>query len=57
MQEILKERGEVRFTELLHSHLLPTGKKSPFWTDDYEAFLEWRQTKIWEEIVKVTGLA
>jgi hypothetical protein len=35
---------------------LPTGASSPFWTDDYEAYLEWRQTKLWNEIKRVTGI-
>jgi hypothetical protein len=38
------------------SHCLPTGASSPFWTDDYEAYLEWRQTKLWNEIKRVTGI-
>ena len=29
---------------------------SPFWTDDYEAYLDWRQERIWQEIRRVTGL-
>jgi hypothetical protein len=41
---------------VLASHCLPTGASSPFWTDDYDAFLTWRETKVWEEIKRVTGI-
>lgn len=45
------------FDTVLKSHCLPTGTKSPFWTDDYEAFLTWRENRLWEEIQRVTGLS
>ena len=41
---------------LLSSHLLPTGDDSPFHTDDFEAFLVWREARMWGEIREVTGL-
>lgn len=41
---------------VLESHCLPTGDDSPFWTDDYEAFLAWRQERLWKEIKRVTGI-
>ncbi len=41
---------------VLESHCLPTGDNSPFWNDDFESFLNWRQNRLWEEIRKVTGL-
>lgn len=56
MREIYSERGKSKFTELLYSHLLPAGKDSPFWNDDFEAFLQWRQDNLWVEIQNVTGL-
>jgi hypothetical protein len=56
MLEIYNERGEAKFTELLQSHRLPASKESPFWKDDFEAFLQWRQDELWVEIRKVTGL-
>lgn len=56
MLEIYNERGEPRFDELIQSHLLPIGKESPFWNNDFEAFLQWRQGKVWAEISSVTGL-
>jgi hypothetical protein len=43
------------FDAVLISHCLPTGASSPFWTDDYDAFLTWRETKLWEEIKRLTG--
>lgn len=56
MAEIQKERGNAKFKELLDSHLLPSGKDSPFWSDDFESFLNWRQDVIFREIQSVTGL-
>lgn len=44
------------FQAVLESHGLPTGDASPFWNDDYQAFLAWRQAWIWQEICRVTGL-
>ena len=44
------------FDAVLGSHCLPTGDSAPFWSDDYEAFLAWRQARLWQEIQKVTGI-
>lgn len=44
------------FDAVLASHLLPTGDPSPLLGDDFEAFLTWRQQKLWQEIQQVTGL-
>lgn len=44
------------FDKVLSSHCLPTGDDSPFWTNDYESFLAWRQDRLWKEIKHVTGL-
>jgi len=57
LAEIQKERGNARFKELLDSHLLPSEKGSPFWTDDFESFLNWRQDVLFREIQNVTGLS
>jgi hypothetical protein len=43
------------FDAVLESHCLPAGTTSPIWGDDYEAFLAWRQDRIWKEIQRVTG--
>ncbi|MCC6474797.1 MAG: DUF262 domain-containing protein [Burkholderiales bacterium] len=45
------------FDAVLSSHCLPTGETSALWSDDYEAFLAWRQERLWCEIQRVTGLA
>jgi hypothetical protein len=44
------------FDEVLNSHCLPTGDNSPFWIDDYEGFLTWRQERLWNDIKRVTGV-
>jgi hypothetical protein len=44
------------FDAVLGSHCLPCGSDSPFWNDDYEAFLTWREGLLWSEIKRVTGL-
>ena len=44
------------FEAVLASHCLPTGDNSPFWTDDYETFLQWRQDRLWQDIRRVTGV-
>lgn len=43
--------------EVLASHCLPVGSMSPLWSDDYEAFLMWRQERLWKEIQRATGLS
>ncbi len=43
------------FDAVLASQCLPTGSESPLWADDYDAFLDWRQNRLWEEIKRVTG--
>lgn len=45
------------FNAVLSSHCLPTSDDSPLWIDDYDAFLTWRQDRLWQEIRRVTGLA
>jgi hypothetical protein len=54
MKDIREAKG-FPFESVLKSHFLPTGDDSPFWTDDYESFLSWRQDRLWEEIKRVTG--
>lgn len=55
MSEIRRTPG-FPFENVLASHCLPTGSSSPFWSDDYEAFLSWRQDRLWQEIQTVTGV-
>lgn len=56
MKEIQLALGPAKFDELLRSHLLPVGPDSPFWQDDFEAFLEARQEALWREIKSATGV-
>ena len=49
LSEIHKTPG-FPFDGVLASHCLPTGADLPFWSDDYEAFLTWRQTKLWRRL-------
>ena len=56
LNEIRKTRG-FPLDSVLESHCLPAGKVSPFWSDDYDAFVAWRQDRLWQEIRRVTGLS
>lgn len=38
------------------SHCLPVGDDSPFWNDNYDVFLAWREARLWKEIKRVTGV-
>lgn len=44
------------FDTVMASHCLPTGDSSPLWTNDYEAFIAWREDRLWQEIKRVTGV-
>lgn len=44
------------FEKILASHSIPSGKKSPLWTDSFDDFLEQRQSLLWEAIEQATGL-
>jgi hypothetical protein len=54
LDEIRKTSG-FPFDAVLTSHCLPIGENSPFWINDYEAYLVWREKRLWEEIKRVTG--
>lgn len=56
LAEIRKEPG-FPLDKVLASHSLPIGKSSPLFRDDYDAFLTWRQGRLWQAIKKVTGVA
>jgi len=45
------------FEQLLESHLLPTGEKSPLLADDFDAFLAWRESRLADAIAAATGMA
>jgi hypothetical protein len=51
----IRDTSGFPFDSVLASHILPVGADSPFWRDDYEAFLAWRQERLWQEIQRVTG--
>jgi len=56
--DYLAEIGNTRefpFEAMLSSHGLPVGADSPLLHDDYDAFLDWRQEHLWQEIRRVTG--
>lgn len=55
LEEIRKTHG-FPFDSVLTSHCLPIGEDSPFWSDNYDAYLEWREAKLWNEIKRVTGI-
>ncbi len=52
----IREVSGFPFDTVLASHCLPAGDDSPFWTDDYDAFLACREDRLWHEIRRVTGL-
>lgn len=54
---VIKETPGFPFDAIMASHGLPTGTDSPFWADDYEAFLTWRERQLWQEIKLVTGVS
>lgn len=52
----IRETPGFPFDAVLTSHTLPVGDDSPFWSNNYEVFLNWREARLWEAIKKVTGL-
>ena len=54
MVDIEKHLGASTFLQLLDSHILPSDQQSPLRTDDFDAFLDWRQNAIKREIDRVT---
>ena len=48
------ELGQI-LDEVLRSHRLPTGPTSPLATDDFDAFLEWREQALEEALAVMTG--
>ena len=53
---VIRNTDGFPFDTILSSHCLPTGDNAPFWTDDYDAFLTWREARLWQEIKLVTGI-
>jgi hypothetical protein len=54
LAEIRKTPG-FPFETVLATHGLPVGADSPLLRDNFEAFLAWRQERLWQEIRHVTG--
>lgn len=52
----MQKTPDFPFKAVLSSHTLPTDSDSPLLDDDYEGFLTWRQTRLWQEIQRVTGI-
>jgi hypothetical protein len=52
----IKGTPDFPFDTIIASHCLPSGPDAPYWTDDYEAFLAWREKRLWQEIKLVTGV-
>jgi hypothetical protein len=52
----IRKTPSFPFEKVLESHFLPSDKKSPLWTDDYETYLTWREKRLWDEIKRVTGM-
>lgn len=57
LEDVERELEPEKIQQLLYSHLLPSGEGSPLWRDDFEAFLDWRQDALWQEIRRVTGIS
>ncbi len=55
LEDIRKTPG-FPFDDVLKSHWLPTGADSPLFKDDNEAFLRWREQRLWQEIKRVTDI-
>jgi hypothetical protein len=51
----IKSTSGFPFGSVLTSHGLPADADSPLLRDDYEAFLGWRQERLWQEIQRCTG--
>lgn len=52
----IRETEGFPFDKVFRSHCLPVGENSPLLTDDFDAFIAWRQERVWAEIQRVTGL-
>ena len=51
----IKNTLNFPFDAVLKSHSLPVGEDSPLMSDDFEAFLTWRQKELWKEIHESRG--
>lgn len=53
--KVIKDTPGFPFDRVLRSHLLPPEPDAPLLRDDFDAFLDWRQARLWEAIKKATG--
>ncbi len=53
----IRDTSGFPFELVLGSHSLPSEADSPLLCDDFGGFLSWRQTRLWQEIRRVTGAA
>ncbi|MBI4601537.1 MAG: DUF262 domain-containing protein [Planctomycetes bacterium] len=51
----IRNTPDFPFETVLTTHGLPACADSPLLRDEYEAFLVWRQDRLWQEIQRVTG--
>jgi len=52
----IRDTAGFPFDTVLTSHILPSAAGSPLLGDNFDAFLAWRQERLWQEIKRVTGL-
>ena len=52
----IRDTPEFPFEQVLESHALPPGVDSPLLCNDYDAFVAFRQERLWQEIQRVTGV-
>jgi hypothetical protein len=52
----IRQTLEFPYESVLASHGLPSAEDSALLQDDYDAFLVWRQARLWQEIQRVTGV-
>jgi len=52
----IRDTNGFPFDAILSSHCLPTGENSPFWGNDFDAFIAWREARLWQEIKLATGI-
>jgi hypothetical protein len=55
LEEIRTALGVELLGVVLDSHMLPSGKESPLWSDDFDAFLTWRLERLDEVLIEHVG--
>lgn len=57
MADFRKQLGDMRFAEVMHSHLIPVESDSGIWIDDYNLFLNQRAALLLREVQQLCGAA